>query len=216
MSDVSDKWGEPVAQRGFAQVPNYLLLINQFLDEDHRVSPTELLVLIQLVGSWWKKDALPFPSMATLAKRCGVSTRQIQRAVNSLEAAGFIQRVKRRSSGIISSNAYDLAPLVAVLGEVAKAFPNEFPRNVDKATVAAITARLRPPTSPSAPVPPLPPPPSEVAVPPRRSAANLVAPKAPPPPPSAPPMPTATQLSAVRAFGAAKPTIKVPDFKKKS
>lgn len=144
MSDVAEKWGTPVAQRGFAQVPNYLLLLNQFLDEEHSLSPAELLVLIQLVGSWWKKDALPFPSMATLAKRCGVSTRQIQRSVNSLEAAGFIQRVKRRSSGIISSNAYDLSPLVSVLGEVAKAFPNEFPRNVDRATVAAISAKLRP------------------------------------------------------------------------
>lgn len=143
MSDVSEKWGTPVAQRGFAQVPNYLLLINQFLDEEHRLSPAELLVLIQLVGSWWKKDALPFPSMATLAKRCGVSTRQIQRAVNKLESAGFIQRVKRRSRGIISSNAYDLAPLVAVLGEVAKAFPNEYPRAVDKATAARIQAALK-------------------------------------------------------------------------
>jgi len=143
MSDIADKWGAPVAQRGFSQVPNYLLLLNQFLDEDHRLTPTELLVLIQLVGSWWKKDALPFPSMATLAKRCGVSTRQIQRAVNSLEAGGFIQRVKRRSSGIISSNAYDLDPLVRLLGEVAKAFPNEFPRNVDKAKVAAIGESIR-------------------------------------------------------------------------
>jgi hypothetical protein len=151
MSDVAEKWGLPVAQRGFSQVPNYLLLLNQFLDEEHRLSPAELLVLIQLVGSWWKKDALPFPSMATLAKRCGVSTRQIQRAVNRLEAAGFIQRVKRRSSGIISSNAYDLSPLVAVLGEVAKAFPNEFPRNVDRATVAAISARLNAPTAPPPP-----------------------------------------------------------------
>lgn len=130
MSDISDKWGEAVAQRGFAQIPNYLLLLNQFVDEDNQLSPTELLVLFQLVGSWWKKDALPFPSMATLAKRCGVSSRQIQRAVNELEAKGLIQRVKRRSSGIISSNAYDLAPLAEVLGEVAKAYPNEFARNV--------------------------------------------------------------------------------------
>jgi predicted transcriptional regulator len=144
MSDVSEKWGAAVAQRGFAQVPNYLLLINQFLDKEHRLSPAEILILIQLVGSWWKKDALPFPSMATLAQRCGVSSRQVQRAVNRLEGAGLIQRVKRRSSGIISSNAYDLSPLVALLAEIAKAFPNQFPRNVDKETVAAISEKLKP------------------------------------------------------------------------
>ena len=142
MSDVADKWGLPVAQRGFAQVPNYLLLLKQFLDKDHRLSPAELLVLIQLVGSWWRKDALPFPSMGTLATRCGVSSRQIQRSINRLESMGLISRVKRRAHGLIASNAYDLSPLAAVLSEVAKAFPNEFPRNVDRATTARISAAL--------------------------------------------------------------------------
>jgi hypothetical protein len=130
MSDIAEKWGELVARRGFAQVPNHLLLLNHFLDKDSRLSPVELLVLIELVGSWWKKDALPFPSMATLAIRCGVSSRQIQRAMNRLEALGLVQRVSRRERGIISSNAYDLAPLVEVLDRVARAYPNEFPRNI--------------------------------------------------------------------------------------
>lgn len=142
MSDVADKWGKEVAGRGFAQVPNYLLLLNQFLDKDHRLSPTEILVLIQLVGSWWRKDAMPFPSMSTLATRCGVSSRQIQRAVSRLEKLGLVQRVSRRTKGIISSNAYDLSHLANVLGQVAKAFPNEFPRNVDREAVRRISAQL--------------------------------------------------------------------------
>lgn len=142
MSDVANKWGTPVAERGFAQVPNYLLLLNQFLNKESKLSPVELLVLMQLVGSWWRKDALPFPSMGTLATRCGVSSRQIQRAINRLEKAGLVQRVNRRSQGIISSNAYDLQPLVSLLGEIAKAFPNDFPRKVDKATVEEISAKV--------------------------------------------------------------------------
>lgn len=142
MSDVADKWGVEVAARGFAQVPNYLLLLNQFLDEEHQLAPAELLVLIQLVGSWWRKDAMPYPSMGTLAKRCGVSSRQIQRAVNKLERFGLVKRVSRRTKGIISSNAYDLAPLGGVLTQVAKAFPNEFPRNVDRETVRRISSQL--------------------------------------------------------------------------
>lgn len=142
MSDVADKWGLPVAQRGFAQVPNYLLLLNQFLDKEHRLSPIELLVLLQLVGSWWRKDALPFPSMGTLATRCGVSSRQIQRSVNRLETLGLIKRVNRRARGLISSNAYDLTPLAGFLGEIAKAFPNEFPRNIDKQIVQRLSGEL--------------------------------------------------------------------------
>jgi DNA-binding transcriptional regulator YhcF (GntR family) len=144
VAGITSKWGKPVAERGFAQLPNYLLFINQFLDKDHRLSPVELLLLFQLVGTWWKKGELPFPSMSTLAVRCGVSERQIQRAVNHLEKVGLIRRVNRRIKGIISSNAYDLEPLVSMLEEIAKAFPNDFPRNVDKATVREISSRLEP------------------------------------------------------------------------
>lgn len=141
-TDITSKWGRPVAERGFAQLPNYLLFINQFLDKEHRLSPVELLVLLQLAGTWWKKGDLPFPSMGTLAVRCGVSDRQIQRAVNQLEKIGLIRRVNRRIKGIISSNAYDLSPLVSILEEIAKAFPNEFPRNVDRGRVREISSRL--------------------------------------------------------------------------
>jgi predicted transcriptional regulator len=130
MSDMVEKWGTAVAERGFAQVPNYLLLMNQFLEEESRLTSAELLILIQLVGSWWKKDDLPFPSMSTLARRTGVSARQVQRAINRLESLGLLKRSKRKASGIVASNAYDLTPLSAVLKDIAKAYPNEFPRNV--------------------------------------------------------------------------------------
>jgi predicted transcriptional regulator len=142
ISDIADKWGKSVAERGFAQLPNYLLLLNQFLDKDTRLSPVELLVLIQLVGTWWKKSEQPFPSMSTLAVRCGVSERQIQRAVNRLVELGLVARVKRRLRGIISSNAYDLGPLVSLLEDIAKIFPNEFPRRVERETLRAISNKL--------------------------------------------------------------------------
>lgn len=130
MSEVAQKWGESVAQRGFSQVPNYLILLNQFIDADNRLSPLELLILIQLSGSWWRKDEMPFPSMRSLAQRCGTSERQILRAISHLEQLGLLKRVKRRSKGLIASNSYDLSPLVAMLQEVARIYPNDFPRNV--------------------------------------------------------------------------------------
>ena len=142
MSDVAGKWGTSVAQRGFAQIPNYLMLLNQFLDSERRLSPVELLVLLQLVGTWWKKGDLPFPSMTTLAVRCGVSSRQIQRSVNHLEKIGLLKKVNRRHRGIIASNAYDLEPLVSLLTEIAKIFPNEFPRKIQAADVKTISAKL--------------------------------------------------------------------------
>jgi DNA-binding transcriptional regulator YhcF (GntR family) len=143
MSDIAEKWGVRIAERGFAQVPNYLLLLNQFLVKESRLSPVELLVLIQLVGSWWRKDSMPFPSMATLAARCGVSSRQIQRAINRLEKEKLVRRVNRRTQGVVSSNAYDMEPLVMLLNIVADAFPNEFPRSVDRKTAEQIEAKIK-------------------------------------------------------------------------
>lgn len=141
MTDVTDKWGQAVAERGFAQVPNYLMQLNHFLDDDHQVKPVEMLVLLQLVGAWWKKEALPFPSMKTLATRCGVSDRQIQRAINQLEKAGLVERTKRRTdTGIRATNAYDLTPLVKKLHHVAKAFPNEYPRRVTRDHAGRVVA----------------------------------------------------------------------------
>lgn len=141
MSGIVEKWGDTVARRGFAQIPNYLLLINQFLDDDSRFTPTELLLLIELVGTWWKKDEMPFPAIRTLATRCGVSERQIQRAIRNLENRALIEREKRRSKrGIIASNSYNLEPLGKFLEEVAAAFPNEYPRKVDRIKLPDYTA----------------------------------------------------------------------------
>lgn len=137
MSDVAEKWGQAVAERGFSQIPNYLMLLNLFLDEQKRLSPVELLILLQLVGTWWRKGDLPFPSMGTLAVRCGVSVRQIQRSITRLERIGLLKRVSRRKRGIIASNAYDLTPLVSLLEEVAKAYPNEFPRKIRRGPQAS-------------------------------------------------------------------------------
>ena len=130
MSEVATKWGQPVAERGFSQVPNYLMLINQFIDQEKRLSSLELLLLIQLSVAWWKKSEMPFPAMRTLAIRCGTSERQILRAIAHLEELNLLRRVKRRTDGLIASNAYDLSPLVTILEEIAAAYPNEFPRNV--------------------------------------------------------------------------------------
>jgi len=145
MSSIVEKWGDTVARRGFAQVPNYLLLLNQFLDEDSRLSPTELLLLIELVGTWWKKEEMPFPAVRTLATRCGVSDRQIQRAIGSLEKRGLLAREKRRSKrGIIASNSYNLAPLGEFLEEVATMFPTEYPRKVDRLKLPQQQAEKQP------------------------------------------------------------------------
>lgn len=138
MSEISQKWGELVADRGFSQVPNYLLLLNTFIDPEVRLSPLELLLLIQLSGSWWKKDEQPFPAMRTLATRCGTSERQVLRAIATLEELKLISRVKRRTRGLIASNSYDLTPLVETLSDVAREYPNIYPRRTEPKAAAEV------------------------------------------------------------------------------
>jgi hypothetical protein len=150
---VIEKWGRPVAERGFAQIPNYLLLLNQFLDIDQRLSPVELLVLIQLVAAWWRKEEMPFPSMRTLGLRCGVSERQIQRTVGRLQQLGLIERVRRGHGPLMASNAYNLQPLVEVLRTVSTQFPNARPRNLVPKPDAQVQLKVSSKSGKSAPKP---------------------------------------------------------------
>jgi hypothetical protein len=123
--DIATKWGRDVAGAGFAQIPNYLLRINQFTAEEDRLSAVELLLLIELAGAWWRKEDLPFPSMKTLALRCGTSERQVLRAIKRLESVPLIKRITRKRKGIVATNSYDLSPLVEVLQVIAESYPPE-------------------------------------------------------------------------------------------
>ncbi len=137
MQDIEAKWGRDVAERGFAQIPNYLLLINMFVADEHRVTPIETLILIHLVASWWKKDEMPFPSMSTLADRIGISERQVQRAIKALEEKTYIKKTRKKMRGIVASNVYDLQPLVKVLNDVAAIYINKHPRKLGSAPKAS-------------------------------------------------------------------------------
>jgi DNA-binding transcriptional regulator YhcF (GntR family) len=130
MRDISSKWGTAVAERGFAQIPNYLLQINMFVHDDHKISPAETVILFQLIASWWKKDEMPYPSMRTLSDRTGISERQVQRAIKGLEEKGYLKRTRSKIKGVISSNVYDLTPMLVILQTVAEHYVNKHPRNI--------------------------------------------------------------------------------------
>jgi len=129
---MAQKWGAGVVEAsGFTQVPNYLIAANQFLVKEARLSPTEFLVLMQLLQSWWRADQFPFPSKATLATRTGLSERQVQRALSGLENKAFLKRVDRLlERGGRSSNLYDLSGVVQFVQDAVQAFPGAFKRKV--------------------------------------------------------------------------------------
>jgi len=111
------KWGKPVLDRGFTIVPNLLLTQQEVLG----LGSHQCLLLIHLITYWWESGRNPYPSKAILARRMGVSERQIQRYISDLIKAGFVRRrredVQTRAGR--SAISFDLTGLVEKLGKLA-------------------------------------------------------------------------------------------------
>ena len=109
---LARKWTPEVIAFGFTAVPDLLLKhMGGF-----RLSPTELVLLIQIMRFWWDADTAPFPSKRTLATAMGCSEKNIQKVIKGLEARGFLRRLQRRKGQDRSeSNIYDLEYLVSRL-----------------------------------------------------------------------------------------------------
>jgi DNA-binding transcriptional ArsR family regulator len=110
---IAARWTERLATR-FCPVSSY------FLANYHRLAPhegadgltsTEAMLVIHLVDHKWSADA-PFPTTGTLAKRMGISQRQVRHTLKRLEDLGFVLRERPSMS---SANRYRLEPLFAKL-----------------------------------------------------------------------------------------------------
>ena len=84
-----NRWGGALHQ-GYVLIPRALL----FHQGELGISTEEVVVLQNLLASWWKEDDLPYPAVSTLAHRMNSSVRTVQRHLNSLESKGFIERVR--------------------------------------------------------------------------------------------------------------------------
>lgn len=114
-----EKWGTDVRQLGFTMVPSLLLKGQQRLG----LSPTQLVVLLQLIDHWWDLDRHPWPSKELLSTKIGINPRQVQRVVADLEKGGFLTRTERYlPKGGKTSNEYVLTGLVAKLKKIAPEF----------------------------------------------------------------------------------------------
>ena len=105
------KYGE-AAVAGFQAVPNLLLKHQAGLD----LSPTNLVVLLNVLMHWWYPEQKPFPRSMTIAKRMGLSSRAVQRSLQHLQRLGLLAREKS-GDGRTYLNP---EPLVAKLEELAK------------------------------------------------------------------------------------------------
>lgn len=109
-SAVYAKYGE-ASVAGFQAVPDLLFKNQAALG----LSPTDLVVLLNVLMHWWYPSKKPFPRSTTISKRMGVTPRTVQRSTNQLEELGLLLRVKQGDRIYL-----DPTPLVEKLAELAK------------------------------------------------------------------------------------------------
>lgn len=86
---IKEKWQGAVTQgSGFVAVPVALLR----LQSKYNLTPTDMLVLINLLAHWWDPARAVYPRSTTIAKRMGVDKRTVQRTTQKLESSGLITR----------------------------------------------------------------------------------------------------------------------------
>jgi len=113
------KWTKAVLGYGHCTVPSLLLHAQFRLG----LTPQEFNVVMQLADFWWKADDMPHPAKETLAQRMGISARQVQRHLTTLEKKGHIKRIQRfRGPKEQTSNYYQLTGLVRQLASLQPEF----------------------------------------------------------------------------------------------
>ena len=123
------KFGRAVMSHGAYILPAMMLRAQARL----LVNSTEMIVLLQLLDFWWAEDSTAYPSMTTISKRIALTTKQVQRTVNSLVKKGLITKINRTLPGRgKTSNAYKFDGLIAKL----KSFEPDF-KKAQKAKLAA-------------------------------------------------------------------------------
>ena len=86
------RWGAALNE-GYVAVPRVLLRHQH----DLGITSEEVVLLLNLLSSWWTEDDHPYPAVSTLAHRIGTTTRTVQRNLRSLEAKGFIKRLRNQA-----------------------------------------------------------------------------------------------------------------------
>ena len=86
---IKEKWQGAVTKgSGFVAIPVALLR----LQAKFELTPTEMLVLINLLVHWWDPARAVYPRSSTIAKRMGIDKRTVQRATQKLERKGLLTR----------------------------------------------------------------------------------------------------------------------------
>jgi DnaD N-terminal domain len=112
---IANKWGSAL-DAGFQVVPSVLIKAQSRLGLD----AVDCMILLNLNLHWWKRDNLPYPPPALIARRMGVSRRTVERRLFRLQKAGWVKRLSADAmGGQPKVRKYDLSGMVERLQEAA-------------------------------------------------------------------------------------------------
>lgn len=116
VSKLARRWGGHDVlfskPEGWVGVPDAFLRLYSKL----QLTVGEAMFILELMSFKWNTNA-PFPSYNRLAKRMGVTAKQLRRYAAQVEAKGYLKREAR----IGSTNAFDLQPLFDALAAALEA-----------------------------------------------------------------------------------------------
>ncbi len=105
------RFGDEILQAGFTSVPNLLLRYQARLE----ITASEFNFILQVWYHWWN-DQDPYPSLATIGTRMGLSRRQVRRYSESLRDKGLLIVRERTTQGQGQvTSEYDFTPLLGQL-----------------------------------------------------------------------------------------------------
>ena len=103
------KWSKPLMMAGWNALPNIIIEKQQALGLD----PIDMNIILHLSHYWWTAETLPFPSVATIAKAIGVTTRTVQKRITAMQELGLMERTERRNTRFGSdTNLYSFKGLI--------------------------------------------------------------------------------------------------------
>jgi predicted transcriptional regulator len=90
------------------------------------INTTQFCILVQLLEYLRSPDRAPFPTKQQLADRIGIKPSTIKANMQTLEKAGFIERVQRKTpAGDWGANTYVLDGLIAKIKALEPDFAKE-------------------------------------------------------------------------------------------
>ncbi len=102
---------------GFSVVPDVLLRYQSRLG----LTPLDVVIILNICLHWWTPKELPFPRLATIGARIGLSPRSVERRIIAMEKKRLLLRLAAERHDALTIRRFDLSGLVKELQSLARA-----------------------------------------------------------------------------------------------